>query len=102
MKNSATKLAYIYQSQGCDSWVLQRVGEVGGAWFFLVCGAWFVLLGLMVPTYLFKVFWLFVALVSGAGLPITEVYSFGRSQAPALCMPPAHHPLPEPPAYPPD
>ena len=28
VKLSATKLAYVYQSQGCDSWVLQRVGEV--------------------------------------------------------------------------
>ncbi|GBF93065.1 tRNA (guanine(26)-N(2))-dimethyltransferase-like [Raphidocelis subcapitata] len=27
VKRSATKLAYIYQSQGCDSWMLQRVGE---------------------------------------------------------------------------
>lgn len=27
VKRSATKLAYVYQSQGCDSWTLQRVGE---------------------------------------------------------------------------
>jgi len=28
VKRSASKLAYVYQSQGCDSWVLQRVGEI--------------------------------------------------------------------------
>ena len=27
-KHTASRLAYYYQSQGCDSWVLQRVGEV--------------------------------------------------------------------------
>lgn len=27
IKESATKLAYLYQSQGCDSWWLQPVGQ---------------------------------------------------------------------------
>ncbi len=27
MKDSASKLAYVYQSQGCDAWALQRVGD---------------------------------------------------------------------------